>query len=239
MACRARCRPGSASPTGSRSPGTVLPNVAFLILDDGQPELPRCRGGYNIPAIVGMPEMRALGRVRMEQAGRFTVLPPAEGAAGAVQPARQRATSLFADVAVDGRTVPLLLDTGADRTSLTALYAERRCRSGGGAAGRAQPASSSAGGDQAGALRDLAGRAAGAGRADASMLPSPARSSLPCARRPGAATTTARWGASVLRAFDQLHAGLQDDALRARRADRRLITPAANRFRLRWPASNA
>ncbi len=103
--------------------GTVLTNVPFLILDDASLDFPQVPGGYNIPAIVGMPEMRALGRMRMEQAGRFTVLPP-DGEAGTGRAnLRAAGNKLFADVDVGGRTVPLLLDTGADRTSLTALYA--------------------------------------------------------------------------------------------------------------------
>jgi predicted aspartyl protease len=104
--------------------GTVLTNVAFLILDDASLDFPQVPGGYNIPAILGMPEMRALGRVRLEQGGRFVVLPPVE-AAGEAGPANLHAAGnqLFADVTISGRTVPLLLDTGADRTSLTALYA--------------------------------------------------------------------------------------------------------------------
>ena len=103
--------------------GTILTNVPFLILDDANLNFPQVPGGYSIPAIIGIPEMRALGRVRMEQAGRFTVLPPvAEGEAG---PANLHAggNNLFADVSVDGRLVPLHLDTGADRTNLSALYA--------------------------------------------------------------------------------------------------------------------
>jgi len=103
--------------------GTMLTNVPFLILDDSALDFPQVPGGYNIPAIFGLPEMRTLGRMRMERAGRFTVLPPAgDGAA----PANLRASGnqLFAEVQVDGQAVPLLLDTGADRTSLTALYAQ-------------------------------------------------------------------------------------------------------------------
>ncbi|HYD13746.1 MAG TPA: pepsin/retropepsin-like aspartic protease family protein [Allosphingosinicella sp.] len=106
--------------------GNVLTNVAFLILDDASLNFPQVPGGYDIPAIIGMPEMRALGRIRMEQAGRFTVLPPAapgEGEEGAAN-LHAAGNQLFADVSIGGRTVPLLLDTGADRTSLTALYAE-------------------------------------------------------------------------------------------------------------------
>ena len=103
--------------------GTVLTNVPFLVLDDASLDFPQVPGGYSIPAILGIPEMRALGRLRMEQAGRLVVLPPAaDGEAG---PANLHAggNNLFADVSVDGRLVPLHLDTGADRTHLTALYA--------------------------------------------------------------------------------------------------------------------
>jgi hypothetical protein len=101
----------------------MLTNVPFLIIDDANLTFPQVPGGYAIPAILGIPEMRALGRVRMEQAGRLVVLPPAaEGESG---PANLHASGneLFADVAVDGHTLPLHLDTGADRTGLTALYA--------------------------------------------------------------------------------------------------------------------
>lgn len=103
--------------------GTVLTNVPFLIIDDANLTFPQVPGGYSIPAIIGMPELRALGRLRVEQAGRFSVLPPA--GEGEAAPANLHASGneLFADVSVDGRTIPLHLDTGADRTSLTALYA--------------------------------------------------------------------------------------------------------------------
>jgi predicted aspartyl protease len=103
--------------------GTVLTNVPFLILDDASLDFPQVPGGYSIPAIIGIPEMRALGRVRLSQAGQFTVLPPVEAGQPAAVNLHAGGNNLFADVAVDGRLVPLHLDTGADRTSLTALYA--------------------------------------------------------------------------------------------------------------------
>ena len=103
--------------------GTMLTNVPFLILDDASLDFPQVPGGYSIPAIIGIPEMRALGRVRMEQAGRFTVLPPVGEEQSGLPNLHAGGNNLFADVSVDGRLVPLHLDTGADRTSLTALYA--------------------------------------------------------------------------------------------------------------------
>ncbi len=103
--------------------GTVLTDVAFLIIDDANLNFPQVPGGYAIPAILGLPEMRALGRVRIEQAGRLVVLPPAEEAQPALPNLHAAGNELFADVTVEGRTIPLHLDTGADRTSLSALYA--------------------------------------------------------------------------------------------------------------------
>lgn len=102
--------------------GTVLTDVPMLILDDASLTFAQVPGGYSIPAILGLPELRALKRVRIEQAGRFTVLPPAEGEAG---PANLHASGneLYADMSVDGTVVPLHLDTGAGQSRLSALYA--------------------------------------------------------------------------------------------------------------------
>ena len=102
--------------------GTVLRNVPFLIIDDAQLTFP-VPGGYDIKAIIGLPVMHALGRVRMEPAaGRLTVLPPA-----AADPAQSNlvagAAQIFVAVAIDGQEVPLHLDTGANSSSLSALYA--------------------------------------------------------------------------------------------------------------------
>jgi len=102
--------------------GTMLRNVPFLIIDDSQLTFP-LPGGYDIRAIIGLPVIRALGRVRMEPAaGRFTVLAaeqPRRGEANLVSDGGQ----LFVAVGIEGRDVPLHLDTGANHSSLTALYA--------------------------------------------------------------------------------------------------------------------
>jgi len=100
--------------------GVRFRNVVCLIVDDSQLTFP-LPGGYDIKAIIGMPVMRAIGRLRMESE-RLTVLP----AAAPAGPPNLHATgnSVYADVSLDGRTFPLLLDTGANQTSLTALYAQ-------------------------------------------------------------------------------------------------------------------
>jgi len=102
--------------------GTMLRNVPFLIIDDAQLTFP-IPGGYDIKAIVGLPVMRALGRMRLAAAaGRFAVLAPAEA-----QPAPPNMSAsgnnVFVTVAVDGQSVPMHLDTGANPTRLSALYA--------------------------------------------------------------------------------------------------------------------
>ncbi|MBO9621583.1 MAG: retroviral-like aspartic protease family protein [Sphingomonas sp.] len=102
--------------------GTVLTDVPFLVIDDAALTFP-VRGGYDIRAIVGLPLMRALGRVRMETgAGRFTVLPPA-GPAGPPN-LHASGSDLFVDTTIAGEAMPLHLDTGANRTLLGALYAQ-------------------------------------------------------------------------------------------------------------------
>lgn len=93
--------------------GTVMTDVPFLIIEDANLTFPQVPGGYHIPAIIGLPELRALGRVRIEQAGRFVVLPPAEAGAPNLVAS---GNDLFAEVSIDGRPVPLHLDTGENQT---------------------------------------------------------------------------------------------------------------------------
>ena len=102
--------------------GTTLRNVPFLIIDDSQLTFPIPGGSYEIRAILGLPVMRALGRFRMESAGRFTVLPPAVGI-GAAPNLHASGNDLYVEVEIDGRSVPLHLDTGANHTTLSDLYA--------------------------------------------------------------------------------------------------------------------
>ncbi|MEA3011508.1 MAG: hypothetical protein QOD42_53 [Sphingomonadales bacterium] len=101
--------------------GTTLRNVPFLIIDDAQLAFP-LPGGYDIKAIIGLPVMRALGRMRIEQAGRF-VLPGRAEAQPAAPNLTASGNDLFVTVAVDGREVPMHLDSGANKSGLSALYA--------------------------------------------------------------------------------------------------------------------
>ena len=120
--------------------GTILRNHPFLIIDDAQLTFAQVPGGYDIRAIFGLPAMRALGRMRME-AGQLTVLPPEAGTGGAPNLAAS-GNQLYVETGVDGRILPLHLDTGANQTSLTPLYAAAEpARIAGLASGRTQLAS--------------------------------------------------------------------------------------------------
>lgn len=100
--------------------GTTLRDVPFLIIDDAQLTFP-VPGGYDIKAIIGLPVMRALGRVRMAP-DRFSVLPVEAAPAGAPN-LSSSGNDLYLDMLIDGQMVPLLLDTGANQTSLSARWA--------------------------------------------------------------------------------------------------------------------
>jgi hypothetical protein len=102
--------------------GTTLRNVAFLIIDDAQLSFPQVPGGYDIKAILGLPEMRTLRRLRMESGGRLAVL-PGPGAGGEAN-MTIAGNTMYVDTEMAGRPVPLVLDTGANRTDLSALFAE-------------------------------------------------------------------------------------------------------------------
>lgn len=102
--------------------GATLRHVVFLVIDDSQLSFASVPGGYDIKAIIGLPVLRALGRIRYEQSGRFTVQPPID-APHAFAPLHASGNTLFADVRVSGAVMPLLLDTGASKTDLTARYA--------------------------------------------------------------------------------------------------------------------
>ena len=102
--------------------GLVLENVAFLVLDDAQLEMP-LPGGYRIDAIVGFPVFRAMQRVRFNHDG--TLVPePGQGDAKAPSNLALAGSDLFVETRVGGVAVPLHLDSGGSASALSARFAE-------------------------------------------------------------------------------------------------------------------
>lgn len=102
--------------------GLDLANVAFLVLDDAQLQMP-LPGGYGIDAIIGFPVFRAMKRVRFDHGG--TLLPEP----GTRNPERVRnlflaGSDLFVDVRVGGIPAQLHLDSGGNNSSLSPAFAQ-------------------------------------------------------------------------------------------------------------------
>jgi hypothetical protein len=102
--------------------GATLADVAFLVLDDAQLEIP-VPGGYRIDAILGFPVLRALGRIRFGADGSVSTLPA--DAAAAPGNLRVVGSNLYVDLTVDDLPLALHLDTGAPQSSLSARFAQR------------------------------------------------------------------------------------------------------------------
>jgi predicted aspartyl protease len=101
--------------------GTVLKNVAFLVLADDKLKLP-VPGGYQIDAIIGFPVFRAVGRVEFSTKGWMDIGAPTRAGA-APRNLRAIGSDLYVVVTIDGEEVPLHLDTGASDTALSSLFA--------------------------------------------------------------------------------------------------------------------
>jgi hypothetical protein len=99
--------------------GTTLRNVPVLIIDDAELTF-AAANGYRIHAIIGLPVLRALGRIHMDGT-RMAVQAPQPFVA-ARQNLFAAASDLFLRLRIGGETVPLLLDTGANRSNLTTLF---------------------------------------------------------------------------------------------------------------------
>ncbi|HTJ64594.1 MAG TPA: aspartyl protease family protein [Alphaproteobacteria bacterium] len=102
--------------------GVTLKNVAFLVLDDAQLQLP-LKPAYQIEIILGFPVFRAMGRITFTTAGGFS--PDGGAAASPAAPNMHLGGSdLFVDATVNGLPVSLHLDTGATATSLSPAFAK-------------------------------------------------------------------------------------------------------------------
>jgi len=102
-----------------RFAGFTLRNVPFLVLEDSQLRFPLGLG-YSIEVIIGFPVFRAMGSVTFAQ-GKFA--PGGKVDAATSSPIGMQGNSLLVSVQLGSTTVPLLLDTGANATSLSAEYA--------------------------------------------------------------------------------------------------------------------
>lgn len=103
--------------------GLELRNVAFLVLDDTQLELP-VPGGYRIDAIVGFPVLRELRRIRFDRTGLMTPEPGAKPSL-AQENLRVVGNSLYVDARFRGIPVSLHLDSGGPRSSLSSRFSHR------------------------------------------------------------------------------------------------------------------
>jgi hypothetical protein len=104
--------------------GAVLRNVVFLVMEDAALTFP-VPGGYRIDVIVGLPVLRALGRISFGPGETLRVLEPGTGD-DAPSNLRMIGSSLYAVVAVAGNERPFFFDTGANSSVIAARFAEEQ-----------------------------------------------------------------------------------------------------------------
>ena len=103
--------------------GLALRNVAFLVLDDKQLELP-VPGGYRIDAIIGFPVLREFKRIRFDRSGSMTPEPDATPQSP-TENLRIVGNSLYVDARFRGIPVAMHLDSGGSRSSLSSRFSHR------------------------------------------------------------------------------------------------------------------
>jgi len=103
--------------------GLELRNVAFLVLDDPQLELP-VPGGYTIEAIIGFPVLREFKRLRFERGGAL-VAEAVKPAQPSTENLRIVASALYVEASLRDVPVALHLDTGGPRSFLSSRFAGR------------------------------------------------------------------------------------------------------------------
>ncbi|NZA25650.1 retropepsin-like domain-containing protein [Luteimonas sp. SJ-92] len=104
--------------------GATLADVAFLVLDDAQLEIP-IPGGYRIDAILGFPVLQALGRIRFGADGSLAAETSEAAADAAPGNLRVVGSDLYVALTIDDLPLSLHLDTGAPQSSLSARFAQR------------------------------------------------------------------------------------------------------------------
>lgn len=103
--------------------GLELRDVAFLVLEDSQLELP-VPGGYRIDAIIGFPVLREFKRIRFDRSGSMTPEPGAKPSLAA-ENLRIVGNSLYVDARFRGIPVAMHLDSGGPRSSLSSRFSQR------------------------------------------------------------------------------------------------------------------
>jgi len=103
--------------------GLELRNVAFLVLEDKQLELP-VPGGYTIEAIIGFPVLREFRRLRFQRSGSM-VPEPAVQERAAKENLRIVASALYVEAQLRDVPVALHLDTGGPHSFLSSRFAQR------------------------------------------------------------------------------------------------------------------
>jgi len=103
--------------------GLELRNVAFLVLDDKQLELP-VPGGYTIDAIIGFPVLREFKRLRFERSGSLVPEPASKQDAG-TENLRIVSSALYVQAKLRDVPVALHLDTGGPRSFLSSRFTQR------------------------------------------------------------------------------------------------------------------
>lgn len=104
--------------------GAVLRNVVFIVMDDAALTFP-VPGGYRIDVIVGLPVLRALGRITFGPGETLRILEPGTHDE-APSNLRMVGSSLYALVAVAGNERPFFFDTGANSSVIAARFAEEQ-----------------------------------------------------------------------------------------------------------------
>ncbi|PSJ42116.1 retropepsin-like aspartic protease [Allosphingosinicella deserti] len=105
--------------------GATLHNVPFAVLADSALDFPMVPGGYAIEAIVGLPVLRALGRVTFGPGERLTV-EAAPNRPAAAPNLLLIGNDPYAEVVIAGRPHPLFVDSGAVSSVLYRRFAAER-----------------------------------------------------------------------------------------------------------------
>lgn len=102
--------------------GAVVRNVVFAVMDDAALTFP-VPGGYKIDAILGIPVLRAIGRVEFNLGQKAVRVSPAPAVSQEAANMRVIGSSPYVMMTIAGLEQPLFFDTGANSTALFPRFA--------------------------------------------------------------------------------------------------------------------